>query len=306
MTDFSLVIVTYNSGAVIEKCVQSIRITDYLKDKIEIFVVDNNSKDTTREIVQKNFKEVKIIELHENFGYAYACNRGIEKSRGKIVILLNPDVILDKNFFKNVYDFMKSHYNIGGVVPKMTDKIGTLLTYPKIPTILNRIYKYSGLYGLLHHDEVLYHNIQGTKKPILINNLEGPVAIFSHSVFSKVGLLNENFFLTHELTELSLRLQRKGLKLFYLPSAKVVHLISRSAGVSQKDSSSFVHKAEMRFFRVTYGRFLCFFVKFLIIFLLLIKIIPLLILKEIIRSKSLFFQNRIRENVKLLRIFLSK
>ena len=301
---FSVVIVTYNSEKVIEKCIQSIRETNYDQNKIEVFVVDNDSKDKTKHIVRKKFKEVKIIKLSKNFGYAYACNRGIEKSSGQIVVLLNPDVIIDRGFFCNVGKFLRYNGPVGGVAPKMTDIKGTLLTYPKIPTILNRIYKYSGFYGILHHDEVLYHNLKNVKLPIVINNLEGPVAIFPRYVFKKIGLLNESFFLTHELTEFSVRLQKKGLKLYYLPSAEIVHFIGKSTAFYQIEILPFVHQAEILFFELTYGRILGFFVKSLIIFLLLIKIIPLFVYAKVTKTLSLDFNNRLIANLKLLKFFL--
>jgi|GEM_PF-1993263 len=302
----SLVIVTYNSEKVIEKCIQSIKKNNYAEDKTEIFVVDNNSQDKTKEVVRRNFKDVKIVKLSKNFGYAYACNRGTEKASGAIIILLNPDVLIANNFLKEVHNFIKRNYFIGGLAPRMTDIKGTMLTYPKIPTIFNRIYKYSGLYGLLHHDEVLYHNLKGIETPTVINNIEGPVVIFPRFVFSKIGLLNESFFLTHELTEFSLRIQRSGLKLYYLPSAKITHLISKSTGTSAERILTFVHKAEMQFFRISHGKIKSFLVRTVIILLLLIKIPFLFVRERMMKCRAPAFNSRVWENFKLLKLFFGK
>jgi len=113
----SIIILTYNSEKYIGDCLKSISEQTY-KD-IEVIVVDNNSNDGTKRILREIKGGQRVIENSINLGYAGGNNVGIEASKGEYVILLNPDVVLDKNFIQEIINSFEKNPKIGSVQGKI-------------------------------------------------------------------------------------------------------------------------------------------------------------------------------------------
>lgn len=99
----SIIVVTYNNENDIADCLDSILNQDY--QDFEVIVVDNSSTDRTVErIIDKFAKDVrvKLIESKENTGYAGGNNIGFQNSKGEFVVLLNPDLVVDKEWLVNL------------------------------------------------------------------------------------------------------------------------------------------------------------------------------------------------------------
>ena len=93
--DLSIVIVNYNVEYFLEQCLNSvIQATQQLKT--EIIVVDNNSSDGSIEMLKHKFQGVHLIENKDNVGFSRANNQGIKLSKGKYVLLLNPDTVIEE------------------------------------------------------------------------------------------------------------------------------------------------------------------------------------------------------------------
>jgi|SRR5690349_9228571 len=84
---FEVVVVTYQSAPYIRPCLRSLRKTG------GIVVVDNDSRDQTREIIAKEFPEVRLISARKNLGYARALNLGIAQTSSPIVVAANADTV---------------------------------------------------------------------------------------------------------------------------------------------------------------------------------------------------------------------
>ena len=99
----SIVIVTYNSGALIEGCLNSIFIHNDIDTALEVIVVDNDSADyaTTFASIEKKYGEsVTLIRNVENGGYGQGNNSGIKAASAPIVLIMNPDVTLFAPVFR--------------------------------------------------------------------------------------------------------------------------------------------------------------------------------------------------------------
>jgi hypothetical protein len=86
MRTVGAVIVTWNSGETIGRCIESC-------SGLEVIVIDNASSDDTAESVRRH-PEVAFISNLENRGFAAAVNQGIERTSSDYILLLNPDVEL--------------------------------------------------------------------------------------------------------------------------------------------------------------------------------------------------------------------
>src|SRR5512141_3191496 len=95
--DLSIIIVSYNTRELTLRCIDSI--VERLSGKcvFEIIVVDNNSGDGSAQALQSASKQrenLAVIEEKENLGFAKANNRGIKRSAGRHILLLNSDTYL--------------------------------------------------------------------------------------------------------------------------------------------------------------------------------------------------------------------
>ena len=91
-TDVSVVIVSYNTCALLRDCLQSVRASSTAPD--EVFVVDNASVDGSQGMVASEFSDVTLIALERNLGFAGANNVALRRCRGSRILLLNPDATL--------------------------------------------------------------------------------------------------------------------------------------------------------------------------------------------------------------------
>lgn len=98
----SVIIPAYNEEKYIGACLQSVVNQDFPKEKYEIIVVNNNSTDKTKEIVQKNFPKVKIIDELKK-GVVFARITGINQAKGEIIVFTDADAIAPKNWLSNYY-----------------------------------------------------------------------------------------------------------------------------------------------------------------------------------------------------------
>ena len=88
----SLVVVTYNSAALLPGFFEALAATTYAP--YEALVVDNASRDGTSQLVAEQHPEVRLLANAENLGFGPACNQGARAARGDLLVFLNPDVIV--------------------------------------------------------------------------------------------------------------------------------------------------------------------------------------------------------------------
>ena len=113
----SVTIVTYNSGRYIKRCLQSV--LAQRGPSIEVIVVDNNSTDGTRDILEQFEDRVRIVYNNNNDGFSAAQNQAIRLSRGSWILTLNPDVLLMPYFIQALLEAGRLDNRIGTVCGKL-------------------------------------------------------------------------------------------------------------------------------------------------------------------------------------------
>ncbi|MBI2595561.1 glycosyltransferase [Candidatus Daviesbacteria bacterium] len=111
----SIVILNYLGEKVIAKTVNAVLHLDYPKDKYEIIIVDNGSRDGSRKIlkkIQEKYTNVQLINLTKNYGFAAGNNYGIRKAQGKYIALLNNDCFVDRNWLKELVKVAEKKNNL--------------------------------------------------------------------------------------------------------------------------------------------------------------------------------------------------
>jgi O-antigen biosynthesis protein len=237
----SVIIVNYNVKYFLEQALHTVRKACNEIDS-EIFVVDNHSVDGSCEMVKKLFPEVKLIENSENYGFAKANNQAIRKAKGKYVLLLNPDTVVEEDCFKKVIDFMEQTPDAGAVGVKMIDGSGKFLPESKrgLPTPEVAFYKIFGLAALFPKSKRFgkYHLGFLDKNEVHeVEVLAGAFMMIRNDVLQQVGLLDEDYFMYGEDIDLSYCIQKAGYKNYYFPHTTIIHYKGES---TKKTSVNFV------------------------------------------------------------------
>ena len=196
----TVIIVSFRSAHIIEKCIKSIN------SNIKIIVVENSDNIQIKNYLEDKFSNVEVIIAKENLGYGKANNLGISKVSTQYVFILNPDTTLEENCLKELYKALLILRNDFSIIA---------------PNLLN------------NHDYFLNQNNDLKKKSILeVDYVKGFAMLINLKkvIFEKI--FDENFFLFLEEIDLCKRIKNDGGKIFVVQESKVQHLAKQASGNS--------------------------------------------------------------------------
>jgi GT2 family glycosyltransferase/lipopolysaccharide/colanic/teichoic acid biosynthesis glycosyltransferase len=244
----SIIIVSYNSRAVLKPCLESIRKQRFAGD-IEVLVVDNNSHDGTPELVAVEFPEVILLAQKENYGYSRGVNLGIRRAQGDYFLILNPDTVMTENAVDRLVTFMDRQPDAGVAGSKLVFHDGTLqyscrrfYTWKVLllrRTPLGRIFKHSK--AVADH-LMLDYDHETTRE---VDWLLGACLLVRRSAVESVGLMDERFFLYFEDVDWCYRMKQNGWRVFYCPDSVVIHGYARESAQSVINRSFVAHLASL-------------------------------------------------------------
>ena len=235
----SIIIVNYNVKYFLEQCLESIfgstltleECTDGGTSELiepEVFVVDNASVDGSVAMVRDKYPQVQVIANTDNVGFARANNQALRQCSGDLILLLNPDTVVEHDTFRKCAAFFASHPDCGGLGVKMINGEGKYLKESKrgFPTPEAAFYKISGLIHLFPHNRriaayYMGHLDNDETNPIDI--LPGAFLMISRAALEKVGLLDESYFMYGEDIDFSWRIKLAGFENYYYPAARIIH-----------------------------------------------------------------------------------
>ncbi len=230
--ELSVVIVSYNVRDFLKQSLLSVIKASEQID-CEIFVVDNNSQDGSVDMVRKEYPEVRLIINNFNPGFSAANNQAINQAKGKYLLLLNPDTLVEEEAFSKSIDFMDRHADAGALGVRMVDGEGKFLPESKraIPTLKSAFFKIFGFSRLFPRSSIfnqyyLSHiNSFETSRSEVIS---GAFMFIRREALNKTGLLDEEYFMYGEDIDLSYRLLQAGYKNYYFPEVRIVHFKGKS------------------------------------------------------------------------------
>lgn len=220
MSNFFIIIVTYNSKKTIEKNIKSID----RKYHQNVVIVDNNSIDNTVELMGK-YKDISIIKNKKNVGYGAGNNIGIRialKKGARSILILNPDVVLHKGFIKNITKYLLGKQKFDIVGPKIYREDGKIWS---TGGFLDKKRYTAGLIGYEEKDRSI------SNTPIrMVDFISGTAMLIKEDVFRKIGLFREDYFLYYEDVDFCIRAVKAGLNLNIDSELKTTHFESTSVG----------------------------------------------------------------------------
>lgn len=233
MVDVSIIIVSYNTAKLLEDCICSI-VEKTEGISYEVIVVDNNSHDSSVELIKEKFDWVKIIVSEENLGFGRANNLGIELAAGRNVFFLNSDTLLINNAVKILSDYLDQHKKIGvcgGNLYDAYEKPTHSFTriFPGIAFELN--YLTLNIFSKLFFGKNLYFNYSG--KNIKVARVSGADMMIPKKVLDETGGFDPAFFLYSEETDLAFRITKLGYDVMSVYDARIIHLEGQSCTFNQ-------------------------------------------------------------------------
>ena len=272
----------YNAGKLLEDCIDSILQSNY--KNYEIIVVDNDSKDNSHVLCREKFPSINLIENKKNLGYCEGNNVGIRSSKGKFVIILNPDTIVDPNWI----DELLLGYQ----------KFGDGIYQPKFLTIGNEsVIQSTGnmiqLFGFGYSrnkgdpDENQFNKIE------IIDYASGTCLLTSKKILTQLDLFDSFLFAYHDDLDLCWRARMQGIHSYYVPTSIVFH---PSEGFSFKWSN-------FKFFLLERNRLYCLFTHYS--HSTILRFLPSLVLVDVAVSlfylKNGLFSEKIKASFNILK-----
>ncbi len=230
--DISVIIVNYNVRDLVDNCISSVMKAsgDF---NVEIFMVDNNSIDGSADHIRTKYESVIVIENEQNIGFSKANNIALRRARGKYILILNPDTLLEENTFHKMTDFCREHPYAGAVTSKLILADGKLdsacrRSFPTpgvaIPRMLglSRLFPKSKMfarYNLTYLDE---------NESYEVDAICGAFMFIPSAVLEKSGLFDEDYFMYGEDLDLCFKIRQQGYKNYYFSEVTTIHFKGES------------------------------------------------------------------------------
>jgi GT2 family glycosyltransferase len=202
---FAVVIVTYNSAAVLPGCL------DRLPPGTPVVVVDNASDDSSAAIAAAH--GATVLRQDRNLGFGTACNRGAAAVPGADLLFLNPDARPEPGALERLAATLAAFPDAGAVGPLLHGDDGR-------PGLRD---------GSPLHDRPAGPPLPSPVGPCCWPLLTGAALLVRRAAFDALGGFDEAIFLYHEDDDLSLRLRQAGWSLIVEPGARVFHEPARSS-----------------------------------------------------------------------------
>lgn len=225
-------IVTYNAVSTMEKkegFINEVRNILNLTKSVEfkLYIVDNNSSDSTAEVLEKEFpnnSSLAIIANNENVGFGKAHNQVIDLVDSDFHFIINPDISIKDDVIGKMCEFFQSHEKCGMISPDIHFPNGKRQVLakknPKIKYLLaSRLAKDRENNKLLREYGMLDSDLS---KPMKIENASGCFVGIRTELFRKLGGFDDRYFMYFEDFDLARRLN-KIAEIWYYPQAVVYH-----------------------------------------------------------------------------------
>jgi len=258
MLDLSIVIVNYNTGDLLQDCLQSLFASEG-DFTYQVTVVDNHSQDGSATIVRREFPQVHLLKNPENVGYARANNQGLKSRKARYYLLLNPDTVLSPEALSGMLSFMEEHPQVGIAGPKlmMADGRLDLACRRSFPTPEVSFYRLSGLSRLFPKSRRFGRYNLTYLDPDQVAEVDSVVGAFMMirgETLEEVGDLDEGFFLYGEDLDFAYRAKKAGWKVYYNPQVTVLHYKRRSSSQNRKRAQHEFYRAMHLFYRKHYAK----------------------------------------------------
>ena len=228
----SVIIVNYNSGALVASNIESLY-REGLPERTEIIVVDNNSADDSVSFLRSDFPEITLIANEHNLGLAKAVNQAIAAAKGEYYLMLNPDIVALPGAVTKLVSFMDANEDVGLAGGKLLSPNGELQHscyrfYSPMTVLYRRTPLGRTAAGRRAIDRFLMRDFDHASVRD-VDWLMGSCYCLRRSAVDEVGGMDERFFLYFEDVDWCRRFWENNWRVTYVPEARFSHFHQQSS-----------------------------------------------------------------------------
>jgi GT2 family glycosyltransferase len=233
--EVTIVIVNWNTCHLLHGCLESIK--SETSASYEIIVVDNASSDDSCKMIQTAFPEVKLIANNTNRGFSAANNQALAISKGRYVLLLNPDTIVLDGAIDKMLTWLATRPDVGCAGCQVLDRPGVIQrTCFADHTPMNLFISGSGLMRLTRWFPSFGRHLYldwDCNSERNVDVVTGMFMLVPRQVLDMVGMLDETFFVYAEEADWCRRIREAGWRCAFTPVAQIIHLDGGGKSTSQ-------------------------------------------------------------------------
>ena len=232
----TIVIVTWNVRDYLAGCLRSLESAG-VPTWARVVVVDNASEDGTAQMVDRDFRFVRLMTSTSNVGFTRANNLALRNVNSKYVLLLNPDTLVPPGALEKLVAAMDADTSIGAIAPRQHSGSGLvqLEAAVALPTIWNAFCDLALLSKAFPRSRIFCRRTMGWWNHLDdrdVPALAGSAMLLRRTALNEVGLLDEAMFYVEDM-DLCRRLARAGWRIRYLGTVAITHF----GGASVKRSN---------------------------------------------------------------------
>ena len=222
MKKVSVVILNWNGVEMLRKFLPGV-VEHSQGEGVEVCVADNASTDASCEVLRKEFPEVRLIELAENYGFAEGYNRAFQQVEAEYVVLLNSDVEVTPGWLLPLCTYMDAHPETAACQPKLrSERNKECFEYAGAAGGYLDIYGYpfcrGRIFDVVEEDKGQYDSVAS------VFWASGAALFIRLKDYREVGGLDGRFFAHMEEIDLCWRLGSRGRGLVCVPQSVVYHV----------------------------------------------------------------------------------
>jgi hypothetical protein len=214
----SIIMANWNGGDVYRNCLGSLSEINY--SNWELIVIDNGSSDGTTDIsLDPKYKidHSKLIKNKVNVGFAPANNQGDKIAKGKYLLLLNNDTLVDPDFLNVLVEKMEKEKDLGVIQPK--------IRIMDNPQYLDNAGSFLTRIGFLHHWGFMQKDRKEFNKEKEVFTTKGACMLIRKSIVDKIGLFDNDFMSYFEESDFCWRVWLTGNRVLFYPKTHIFHKV---------------------------------------------------------------------------------
>jgi N-acetylglucosaminyl-diphospho-decaprenol L-rhamnosyltransferase len=246
--DLSIIIVSYNARADLERCLDSLAAAPPAVSH-EIIVVDNQSRDGSADAARRR-SGVRVVDAGANLGFARANNLGIRASTGRTLLLLNSDTVVPPGALDRLLASLDQHPDVAVVGPRLVDARGRAeLSFGRMLGPLSELRQKILSRGHARGLPVLTWWVErATRTAHFPDWVTGACLLVRRADAEAVGLLDERYFMYEEDVDFCAAIRSLGRRVLFTPAAEVVHVRGRSGRSAPEATRQAYRRSQLAFY----------------------------------------------------------
>lgn len=241
MSDLAIIVVSTNEARWLRPCLTTLFEHAGGLD-LDVVIADNMSTDGTRELVEKQFPQVRVVTC-ENRGFAHANNRALMTTSAPFVLFLNPDTEVADGTFADLITEFDVRPRLGLVGVRQVTADGSVFpTIHRFPTPTRLFFEAIGSEHYPFRAPWLGERelaMSRYSEDVECDWTSGSFMLARREALESSGYLDERFFLYSEEVDLCLRVKRAGWEIRHLPTMTIVHHANKSVSLRMAAQDAF-------------------------------------------------------------------